>query len=190
MTEDIAKLKQYAEALGKEVQLVADEVLDNPKFVVWWGGLRSQHHNFDGGLAKHTREVVELCFSTMATLGLTKVDKAEIFLAALFHDIGKTYDYTPAGDGTYTDTEHKRMIHHISRSAIVWSHAALKSKEVNEKYHDLVLHAILSHHGERAWGSPVAPKTRTAWILHLCDNLSARINDCDRVDLVREKMKS
>ena len=37
-----------------------------------------------------------------------------------------------------------------------------------------------AHHGIRAWGSPVSPNTQLAWLLHLSDNLSARLNDCDR----------
>jgi 23S rRNA maturation-related 3'-5' exoribonuclease YhaM len=45
---------------------------------------------------------------------------------------------------------------------------------------DEVTHAILSHHGQREWGSPVRPATKLAWILHTCDMMSARVNDCDK----------
>jgi 3'-5' exoribonuclease len=48
-----------------------------------------------------------------------------------------------------------------------------------------VLHNILAHHGQRAWGSPVAPATKEAWILHLADNLSARLDDCDKHDILK-----
>ena len=52
---------------------------------------------------------------------------------------------------------------------------------------DEVLHCILSHHGQRAWGSPVAPKSIEAWILHLCDGLSARADDYKTLDLFSVK---
>jgi 3'-5' exoribonuclease len=48
-----------------------------------------------------------------------------------------------------------------------------------------VLHAILSHHGMRQWGSPVAPKSRLAWLLHLADSMSARMADADTLDVVK-----
>ena len=48
-----------------------------------------------------------------------------------------------------------------------------------------VLHVILSHHGNRLAGSPVAPKTREAWIIHLCDGISARLYDADTWDVVK-----
>jgi 23S rRNA maturation-related 3'-5' exoribonuclease YhaM len=48
-----------------------------------------------------------------------------------------------------------------------------------------ITHNILSHHGMREWGSPVAPATKEAWILHLCDNMSARLDDCNKHDKIQ-----
>lgn len=92
-------------------------------------------------------------------------------------------------DGKAFHTYTRESIHHISRSALIWSHAVVEHPEFSDKYHDVVLHNILSHHGSREWGSPVAPKTQAAWLLHLCDGISARMNDCDRLDLVHGKPK-
>jgi 23S rRNA maturation-related 3'-5' exoribonuclease YhaM len=50
---------------------------------------------------------------------------------------------------------------------------------------DNITHNILSHHGQRAYGSPVFPATREAWVLHLADNLSARLDDCDKHDRIK-----
>ena len=113
------------------------------------------------------------------------MDEAELFLACLYHDIGKTFDYEPLNEEltNWKGSEHKRMIHHMSRSALIWSHAVSKYPDLYEKYHDKVLHAILAHHGTRAWGSPVSPKSQVAWLLHLCDGISARMDDWERVDI-------
>jgi 3'-5' exoribonuclease len=140
------------------------------------------------------------------------INKKELFLASLFHDLGKTYDYTLApsnGDevvfgGDWVKTKHARRIHHVSRGALLfqqacdmyndqfqeeWGNAskevwdkAIENAEINEEIQENVTHAILSHHGRREWGSPVAPNTREAWILHLCDGMSARMYDCDTLD--------
>ena len=206
MNSDVFKLINYSQRFGIEVAEISKAVLENPKFPIWWGGLRGQHHDFKGGLAKHTAEVVDLCFNSAKTLNLEKIDKKELFLSALFHDAGKMFDYQPnqnygvvyfdehgeeleEQEPEFIASPHKRTIHHISRSALIWSHAVVNHIEFSDKYHDLVLHNILSHHGQRQWGSPVASKTQAAWLLHLCDGISARMNDCDRLDLVHGKPK-
>lgn len=190
---NLIDLTHWSQKFGTEVAEISKVVLENPKFATWWGGLRTQHHDFDGGLALHTTEVVELCFNSVKTLGLDKVDKKELFLSALFHDAGKMYDYQPKPIGAegpdMISAPHKRIIHHISRSALIWSHAVVEHPEFSDEYHDPVLHNILSHHGHREWGSPVAPKTQVAWLLHLCDGISARMNDCEKLDLVHGKPK-
>jgi 3'-5' exoribonuclease len=109
------------------------------------------------------------------------VDGKKLYLAALFHDAGKMWDYKPTNDEytEWTSVPHKDLIHHISRSALVWNEAATASKW-SEEDKDEITHCILSHHGMREWGSPVQPRTRMAWLLHLCDGISARVDDCDK----------
>ena len=104
--------------------------------------------------------------------------------------------------GTYwKPTLHKRRIHHITASVLAWDRAfqsickdidkdtdGWTEEQIEEDniflkgLHEDVTHAILSHHGRREWGSPVCPNTRIAWLLHLCDGISARLEDCDRLD--------
>jgi 3'-5' exoribonuclease len=168
-----------------EVSDIASVVLDNPKFAVCAGSsVEGAHHHYDGGLCQHTHEVVRLCSDNARFLCPYDEDvkNHEMFLAALFHDVGKMWDYEKIGD-KWVATTHKRMIHHISRSGIEWMKAAEKHG-IGPNAQDRVLHAILAHHGQRSWGSPVAPKSKMAWLLHLCDALSARINDCDTNDVI------
>jgi 3'-5' exoribonuclease len=173
--------------------LLTDLCVKYPQFETWSAASKPhQHHYGDGGLIQHTAEVIELCFDTRKTLKLEKIiDGTELFYAALFHDVGKIYDYEKVEEmgGVITHwqkTEHARKIHHISRSVIIWNEliSTNEHKGIKEKYADSVTHAILSHHGRREWGSPVAPKSRTAWLLHLCDGISARMNDADTLDRI------
>jgi len=173
---------------SNEVMRLIEHVLSDHRFQTWSGSAKPEHHHYrDNGLSEHTLEVIKLCFSTKNTLNLKDVDDVELFLAALYHDVGKIHDYqsTQTNEGKiWGSTPHKRMIHHISRSALIWSHAVESFPELKAKYHDSVLHAILSHHGMREWGSPVAPFTKVAWLLHLCDGLSARMDDWNKLDIV------
>ena len=189
-------LKEYAKYFGKEVEDVANFLLDDPRFPVWSGSsLKIQHHYGKGGLVRHTHETVALCISNAANFPEHKIDRKELFLAALFHDAGKLYDYEPVSDLSQTlinydkweSTNHKRYIHHISRSALMWNEASRKNNLIFTEYHDKVLHAILAHHMSREAGSPVAPKSRVAWLVTLCDNMSARMYDADTWDITKRK---
>jgi len=191
--DPVHKLKAIALPMG--LTTIANVVLDDARFPVWSGSSKPhQHHYGKGGLAQHTFEVVDLClknnafFNTCAEGVQNKaVPFHQLFLAALFHDAGKMWDYEPtnADQTEWQGSSHKRHIHHISRSGIVWSKAwdAHPMTTVNsDEWHDAVLHAILAHHQLREWGSPVSPNTRLAWLLHLCDGISARMDDGERWD--------
>jgi 3'-5' exoribonuclease len=157
-----------------------------PQFNIWAGSHASKlHHCEKGGLVRHTWETANLGLSIIPMLNLgEKVDATEFYLAALFHDTGKLYDYSMLPDGIGVPAPHKRLIYHIPRSTLIWHDVVMKFPALNEKYHDAVLHDILAHHGTREYGSPIAPKTHAAWLLHLCDSISARMDDADRIDVM------
>ncbi len=188
----IQKILQISEKYLVEKHLVFP-VVENPKFAVWSGSSKPhQHHYGKGGLITHTLEVIELCMSNYElmknTYGDMHSNPDQYFLAALYHDVGKMWDYSPVDQEMtqWTGNTHKRNIHHISRSCIVWNLIASQNG-VHQLYTDEISHAILAHHGLREWGSPVAPNSKVAWMLHLCDGISARINDCNSFDCIVEK---
>jgi 3'-5' exoribonuclease len=190
----IESLTRKAKSLGDDVWKVSEQMITSPFFEVWSGSSKPfQHHYGKGGLARHISEVVDLCFMVKDNYRQQyEIDPKELFFAALFHDMGKLHDYEPADDtyNNWISKEHKRTIHHISRSGIIWSNNAQKSQGIYDMYFEKVLHAILSHHGQREWGSPVAPKSRVAWLVHHCDCISARMYDADSWDEVRGEVKS
>lgn len=162
------------------VNEIAKVVLEDPRFPLWSAAARPElHHYGEGGLVRHTAEVVELCMVNQRMMMVaTEDDERAMYLAALYHDYGKIWDYTPVKGGEYsgewTYTQHKTEIHHISRSGLMWMQNCKGYPRAEE-----IWHAILAHHGRRDWGSPVPPNTRMAWLLHLCDCISARMDDCD-----------
>ena len=96
-------------AVIHEVYELAKVVLEDERFPIWSGSSRShQHHYGKGGLLEHTFEVVRLCELNRENFlhGQDRpydIDEVELFLAALFHDAGKMYDYEPY----ITDEFHK-----------------------------------------------------------------------------------
>lgn len=200
MNDRTSDLRDMALNIGKDVAKISEEVLSLPKFSTHSACSHIQgHHYGQHGLSQHTFEVASLCMVNAGIsdmIGNRLVNTNVLFLSALFHDVGKIWDcessigslraFEGGGGGfpvIWTGTTHKRKIHHISKSAIIWSKAVEKT-QLFKDIEDEVLHCILSHHGSRQFGSPVAPLSREAWILHLCDSLSARSNDCDRLDML------
>lgn len=177
------RLRSLAHLYG--VGKISNVILDDWRFSVWSGSSRrGQHHYGKGGLAIHVSEVVDLCILNNSSFsGNKRQPEDNVFLAALFHDAGKMYDYQPVGGegGPLTEWEsapHKKLVHHISRSALIWEAARISHGYLDRS--DEVLHAILSHHGRREWGSPVTPQTHLAWLLHISDMMSARMDDLGR----------
>lgn len=186
--EYLSYLTDKANMLGPQVaSLFAYFISNHPEFLMWSGSHHQDAHHYGKfGLIKHTTEVVKLCFATKETIGVD-VDDITLFLGAVFHDVGKLFDYKPIDKDhiRWQSTPHKRAIHHISRSGLIWHDCVSKYPEIYNRYHDEVLHVILSHHGQREFGSPVAPKSKEAWLVHLCDGISARMDDADRLDQIK-----
>lgn len=123
-----------------------------------------KHHNYPGGLAVHTAQVLEgaLDFSESIPCSHTF-----LVVAAIWHDAGKMKDYSETGV-----TTHYTMIKHLSSSYAMFYKEATAYGLINEEI-EMIGHMILAHHGRHEWGSPVEPKTPEAWILHAADMLSA-----------------
>jgi hypothetical protein len=209
-------LDEKASYLG--IRDLCSIVLDDERFPIWSGSSKSkQHHYGKHGLIIHTSEVIKLSLTNntfyCGSNGQVPVDPRKLFLAGLFHDAGKMWDYEPVSVydeaplvglvvpaySEWRPTTHKRRIHHISRSALIWQEACSTYYDrspvvgrpfkprydwLTQEFIDDVLHAILAHHGCREWGSPVSPNTKLAYFLHTCDMISARIEDCDNYDRI------
>lgn len=180
-----------------DISVFTDPVLNNPKFEYWSGSGKPIHHHYgDGGLLKHTHEVFTYCEVISAQhnadcIGNTRINHRELFISVIWHDYGKLWDYQKKNSGEWGKYDnHARRIHHISRSALEWQKTATQLPWMDDGgvfmgiSIDNITHNILAHHGMREFGSPVAPATREAWVLHLADNLSARLDDCDKHDII------
>jgi 3'-5' exoribonuclease len=190
MSDTLKELRELVEGReNKAVRRLARQVIDNPLFATWTASSHPNvHHYGTGGLLQHTYEVVTLCLANNAvfkSMGKGVSDDL-IILAALYHDIGKLTDYMQDPTADHPDgwksTDDKYKVYHITRSAIAWSLAVadirIEGIDFSKEDEDQVLHAILAHHGRLEWKSPVTPQDRLAWILHLCDAMSARVDDC------------
>jgi 3'-5' exoribonuclease len=167
-------------AFRLNVAQLTNVVLNDPRFPEWTGSSNPKSHHYgDGGLAQHVLEVTQIGLSQIPyfkSLGRA-VNPRHYALAAIFHDAGKMWDYQKIPLNQWTVAPHKHHIHHIARSALLFCETCAAFPIITQEEQDEITHAILSHHGQRAWGSTVTPQTPLAWLLHLSDMLSARMND-------------
>lgn len=135
-------------------------------------GAVTMHDACIGGLLEHTLQVAELCDAVARQIPTLHRDL--LLTGAILHDVGKTeeLDYEgPVFDFTSSGT----LVGHITLTTEIVSRAADTIPDFPPTLRDAILHLILSHHGKREWGSPVAPALPEAFVLSQCDYMAAKV---------------
>ena len=128
------------------------------------------HHAYLGGLLEHTVTVADLC--DHVSQQYARVNRDLLVTAALLHDVGKVDELTY--DSSIDYSESGRFLGHVILGVMFVTQKAKDLDGLPQHKLELLLHAIVSHHGELEWGSPKRPKTLEALILHHVDNLDAK----------------
>lgn len=137
------------------------------------------HHNYLGGLLEHTLEVIAICRHA-ATLYPRQLNESLLVAGAIFHDMGKIEEYN-IESLSFQQTDRGRLLGHIAIGSEILKN---KISEVVTFPQGLKLeleHMLLSHHGEKEWGSPEVPQTFAAYTLFHADLLSARLKQFEQV---------
>ncbi len=137
----------------------------------WAPAARRFHHNTLGGLAVHILSLLRLGEIICQHYAFLQRD---LVLAGLFlHDIGKVREFRADTDIEYTDEG--RLLGHIHLGAEMVLQEIQQIPDFPENLKTQLLHIILSHHGTLEFGSPVVPMTAEAMVVHLLDNLDAKM---------------
>lgn len=135
----------------------------------------SVHHEFASGLLMHSLSIAEI--ADFLASYYKDVNRDLLITAALLHDVGKLTELE--GPGVYKYSLKGKLLGHIS---IMGGEIAEVGKLLNitSEVPLLLEHMILSHHGEREYGSPVLPLTREALLLSLIDSLDSKMLILDK----------
>jgi len=177
-------LSEIANIVKKNVKdtivqnLIIGMLSENEQSFISSVAARSNHHNYKGGLISHTLNVLKICLEVGKLYENINMDI--LVAGAILHDIGKIKTYTHINEDTIEYTERGHFYEHLVYGSMMvrdcW-------KTIGEAEDDirlsLISHCILSHHGEREWGSPVKPVCKEAQILHLADMIDSRIGIMD-----------
>jgi 3'-5' exoribonuclease len=129
------------------------------------------HHACIGGLLEHT---VLMCrIARVIPQVYPEVNHDLLLTGIILHDVGKTreYVYEKAIDHSLDG----RLIGHIVTGYQMVQDKIAAIPDFPAEPARMLLHIILSHHGQMEFGSPKTPKFAEALIVHFLDNLDARV---------------
>jgi 3'-5' exoribonuclease len=129
------------------------------------------HHAYIGGLLEHTLFMLRLSRSVPNVY--PELDYSLLVTGLILHDIGKIREYLYEKAIAHTDEGY--LIGHIVVGYEIVKAELEKITDFPEQKKQLILHIILSHHGQRDFGSPITPKFAEAYLVHTLDNLDARM---------------
>lgn len=130
------------------------------------------HHNFLSGLAFHVCCMLDMAKSVIRLY--PEVDGDLLYAGIILHDMGKLKELSGVTSTSYT--LEGNLLGHIS---IMIDEIGKVASElgISEKEEVLLLqHMVLSHHENPEWGSPKPPLFKEAEILHMLDDLDAKMN--------------
>lgn len=131
---------------------------------------KTMHHAFRSGLLEHT---VSAAGAGLALARHYRLNQDLVVAGILLHDLGKIWELEADNSIEYTDDG--RLIGHLALETLYVDRVIGELENFPDEMRRQLLHILLSHHGEYAYGSPRRPKTPEAMLVHMVDNLDARL---------------
>ena len=166
------KLKEYINKIKTDNlrNFVLEIYEKNKEKLLVAPGAKMMHHNYIGGLMVHTLECLKYADANMEIF-FQRVNKDEVYAAALLHDIGKVFEYivdTESGLIDYDENFRKEWITHSQYGFSLCMNAGFKR----------VAKMIAAHHARAEWGAIVDLNEKDLepiyYLIHHIDDLSAK----------------
>jgi 3'-5' exoribonuclease len=174
-SESVVAIRRLAESItGPFLKRLIMGLLDDPHFVERFSAApaaKVNHHAYVGGLAEHTRSVMDLC--ALAAGYYADLDRDLLLAGAFLHDLGKIDEL--AVEPGFPYTEAGSLLGHVAMGYAFVRERIARIDGFPADVATDVLHLVLSHQGELEWGSPVKPQTLEAIVLHHLDNLDSKV---------------
>lgn len=136
-----------------------------------WPAAQAVHHAYRGGLLEHVLKIID-GVSYLATS--YQANRDLLIAGAVLHDIGKLQELSY---GVTTDySVEGNLLGHITMGVLLVRDTTAGIPDFPADVRTHIEHLILSHHGNKALGSPVEPMTVEAFILAAVDDLDAKIH--------------
>jgi 3'-5' exoribonuclease len=133
---------------------------------------KNMHHAYLGGLLEHTLSTSLLADKIAGHYA--GIDRDLLIAGAMLHDIGKIREMVYRTHIDYSDEG--RFLSHIVIGVLMVADKITVIQDFPKETAQMIEHMIISHHGAKEFGSPELPKTIEAVLLHLIDEIDARVN--------------
>ncbi len=166
-------IKAVKKVKDENLKKILDRLLETEIFVEKFKeapGAEFVHHAYLGGLMVHLDEM--LSFVEPLIKKFPKLNFDLLITGVLLHDIGKMKELEV--NKTIVHTVEGKLFGHIVQGLLMAENLIKEIKDFPAELRVELLHMIISHHGKQEWGSPVAPMTPEAIVLHYLDMLSTR----------------
>lgn len=162
--------------ISREAKALNDYFFKNEEFLDKFkrgiGGV-SMHHNYIGGLAEHTLNVMHLTIMLCERYDCRRTEIA--VLGAKLHDIGKVYELYY--DGPFKYTLRGEMEGHIVIGVELIDKAILENPSFySEDFVMRIKGCVVQHHGKLEYGSPREMRMEESFILNYADSIDATMN--------------
>lgn len=132
---------------------------------------KRMHHAYIGGLLEHTLSMAMLAERIAGHYD--GIDRDLLIAGVILHDAGKTREFLYDSRIDYSDEG--RLVSHIVISVEMLNEKLRRLPDFPPTLAALLKHLIISHHGQREFGSPEPPKTIEAVLLHYIDEIDAKV---------------
>lgn len=177
----IVQLRQFVDSISHpQLQSLCQQYLNSKdimeKFSQAPAGVKN-HHAYQGGLLDHVVSLMELAESVVQHY--PEVDRDLVLAGVLLHDLSKTDELAYERSLEYTDEG--QLVGHLVMGVELLG-KQIDQWEANQGTtfpNDIAIqlkHMIVSHHGQYDFGSPKLPMTLEALVLHMIDNLDAKVH--------------
>ncbi|MDA1014830.1 MAG: HD domain-containing protein [Planctomycetota bacterium] len=166
-------------AVQELVLLLLDE---NANAIKQHAAAARNHHAFVGGYLEHTLSVTRTAvfladkYAAYYTKMQPPLSKTLVVAGAVLHDIGKMYELE-FKDGAWAYTPEGRLVGHILMGRDMVRAAALRVAAIDAETLLRIEHMIISHQNLPEWGSPIAPHTPEALLVHYADDIDAKFHE-------------
>jgi 3'-5' exoribonuclease len=134
---------------------------------------KKMHHAYIGGLIEHTLSIIAMAHKAADHYRL--IDRDMLVAGALLHDLAKIEEFDFSRP-SFNYTDRGRLVGHLVLGVDLIRDAARQVPEIGAGQLDHLIHMVLSHHGQYAFGSPVLPMTPEAILLNQLDDIDAKMN--------------
>ena len=129
------------------------------------------HHAYLRGLLEHTLNICRIC-DKLGEL-YEELHRDLLIAGAVFHDVGKTYEYDSGP--AFQRTTYGELVGHLAIGDNIVVQLAREIPDFPAEKVWQLRHLVLSHHGTMEFGSPVLPKSLEGLLLHYADNIDAKV---------------